>query len=147
MAKLKQRHKLYDSENDVWPEYGTPTPDAAQGWYDWITRTKWWRDRSTVKHIRLKYPIFGKLSGIVLEDNVAVVEFSPFSLTKECLLHELGHVLDYHPGTSEAAMERDHNPTFAGILLALVGRYMSADEAKKLAAAYEARGVKWTPYE
>jgi hypothetical protein len=144
---VKQRKKLYDCEDAVWPEYGTPTPEAAQGWYDWVARTKWWRDHSSVKHIRIKYPVFGKFSGIVLEDNVAVVEFGPFSLVKECLLHELGHVLDYHEGTGEAAMERDHNPKFAGILLALVRRYMSAGEADELQKEFEARKVRWDPYE
>jgi hypothetical protein len=141
------RWAIYDAENDVWPEYGSPTPEAAQGWYDWIARTSWWRDHSDVRHMRVKYPVFGTLSGIVMDGEVAVVSFGPFSLTKPCLTHELGHVIDYHPGTSAAAMERDHDPKFAGILLALVRRYLSACEADRLAERFKARGVRWLPYE
>lgn len=143
---VKQRKRLYDAENDAWPEYGTPTPEAAQGWYDWIVASPWWRRHSPVKHVRVKYPVYGKLSGITLEDNVAVVEFGPFSLTKPCLLHELGHVLDYHPGTSADDMERDHDPVYAGILLALVKKYMGAWEAKRLERCFRHRHVQWQPY-
>jgi len=147
MAKVAQRHKVYGSEDAVWPEYGSPTPEAAQGFYDWISRTKWWRTHSDVRHMRVRYPVFGSLSGIVMDGDVAVISFGPFSLTKPCMIHELGHVLDYHPGTSAAAMERDHDPKFAGILLALVRRYMSAGEADRLEKEFTSRSVKWLPYD
>ena len=145
--RVRQRYKLYSAEFSVWPWEGSCTPDAAQGWYDWVVKTKWWRDHSEVHHFKVRYPVFGKLSGIVLEGDIAIVEFGPFSLVRPRMVHELGHVLDYHPGTSIEDMERDHDPKFAGILLALVRRYIDADDALRLEKQFEADGGKWIAYD
>jgi len=140
---IKQRYKLYACEAKVWPYRGSTTPEAGQLWFDWVARTKWWRDHSPIRHFRLKFPCFGKMSGIILDGDVAEVEYGAFSLTLQNFVHDLAHILDYHPGASREQMERDHSPVFAGFLLALVKRYMSADEAKELQSAFDDAGVKY----
>ena len=147
MKRVRQRAKIYAAEKEAWPACGSPTPEAAQGWYDWVARTKYWRDRSPIRHFRVIYPVFGKLSGVEVDGDTCIIEFGPFSLTLPGMVHELGHPLDYHPGTDREAMERDHNEVFAGIYLALVRRYISAEDADLLQSKFEEKGVKWIPYD
>ena len=146
MPKLRQRYKIYKAEWATWPWYGSPTPEAAQGWYDWVARTKWCRDHSPIRHFRVVYPVFGKLSGVEIDGDTCIIDFGPFSLTWPNMVHELGHPLDYHEGKDRDAMERDHNDVFAGIYLALVKRYISADDAILLQNEFVKRDVKWIPY-
>jgi hypothetical protein len=140
---MKQRYKIYAADEqmaDVWA-----TPDGMQAWLDWVVKTKWWRDRTKIKHVKVNYPSPGKMSGAVKDGpHLARIDFGPFSLTQLTACHELAHVLTWD---AEADPEGDHGPRFAGMFLAVCHRYISAQFSRKLAAAFDAKGVSYSAWE
>jgi hypothetical protein len=137
----KQRYKIYKIENANFNVNNT-TPEGMQAWFDWICRTKWWKDRSKIKHVQVVFPVVGKMSGAVkLGPHLAKVEFGPFSLCQLTGCHELGHVLTWD---AEADDEEDHGPRFVGAYLSLVRRYIDANMANALIEEFDEAGVKYT---
>lgn len=137
----KQRYKIYAAE-DIMEDVYT-TPEGMQTWFDWIVKTKWWRDRSKVKHIKVVFPVTGAMSGAVKNaPHLATISFGVFSLSHMTACHELAHILAW-PG-DDTTSEEDHSPHYAGTYLSVVQRYVSAKAAKKLRAEFDKRGVKYT---
>jgi len=138
----RQRQKIYSIEADF-PVGGYTTIEGMQLWLDWVTRTKWWHDHTTNRHVRAKYST--AMSGANKVDDLnADIGFFVFSLCQLTACHELAHVIGWLPGKDH---ERDHGPKFAGIYLALVKRYIGVRTAASLEKVFVEKGVKFTPYE
>lgn len=141
----KQRYKIYDVENAAFGSQLYTTADGMQAWLDWICRTKWWKERSKIKHVQVVFPVVGKMSGATKEGpHLARIEFGPFSLCQLTACHELGHVLTWDEAASD---EEDHGPKFVGTYLRVVKRYMTAEAARKLASDFDEVGIKYTSWE
>lgn len=139
----KQRYKIYGVENEYNPN--NTTPDGMQAWYDWICRTKWWKDRSKIKHVQVVFPVVGKMSGAVkLGPHLAKVEFGPFSLCQLTGCHELGHILTWD---ANADQEEDHGPRFVSAYLSVVKRYIGVETANALAEDFDEKGVIYSAWE
>jgi len=136
-----QRYKIYESEDaldDAWT-----TPEGMQAWLDWVVKTKFWKERSKVKHIRVVYPVVGAMSGAIKETpHLACIQFGAFSLTMITACHEISHILTW-PG-DDSTPEEDHGPKFAAMVLEVCKRYISVKIAKKLQKQFDDRGVKYT---
>ena len=136
-----QRYKIYKIENNLTACW--TTPEAMQAWFDWIVKTKWWKERSKIKHVKVIFPVVGKMSGAFKEaPHLARIEFGVFSLCQQTACHELAHVLAW-PG-DDTTPEEDHGPKFVAMYLQVVKRFMSAEEAKLLQREFDDRGVKYT---
>ena len=141
------RFRIYDAEadsdiTDLWT-----TPEGMQEWMDWVTRTKFWRENSSVRHIKVQFPVVGAMSGAYKftdegERRVAEISFGPFSLCLLTAVHELTHLTKnlYREGVSN---EQDHGPAFATMELRVVKRYISAKEARLLEMSFVKHGVKF----
>lgn len=136
-----QRYKLYASEealDDTWT-----TPEGMQAWFDWVVKTKFWKERSKVKHVQVVFPVVGAMSGAYKDGpHLARIEFGVFSLTMITACHELAHILTW-PG-DDSTPEEDHGPRFAAMMLAVCKRYITVALAKKLQAQYDKRKIKYT---
>ena len=142
MAK-GNRYRIYKAERCLDKLYFS-SADAAQGYLDWVCRTKWWREHTTIRHIRLIYPTYHMSGAIKLDDKNAELSIYATSLDAATLCHEMSHLIAWYPGTNA---ERDHNATFAGVYLEVVKRYMGVVCKEELIESFEEQGVKWTPYE
>jgi len=140
---LKQMQKIYDLENAYSSD--NTTPEAMQAWIDWILRTKWWRDRSKIRHIRVVFPIVGKKSGAYREEATwARIEFGVFSLSRQTACHELSHILAWN---EEGDDEEDHDDIFAGMYLSLCRRFISAEWSGKMETDFDEKGIKHKYYD
>lgn len=140
MAKqLKQRYKIYAAETDMVRLYFS-TVEAAQGWIDWVCKTKWWKDRCTVRHIKLKYPTYYMSGATKLSDENAEIEVYAYCLDVLTLCHEMAHLIYWIPGNNQ---EKDHNAKFAGIYIALVKRFIGKAASEELKTCFKEHGVKW----
>ena len=142
MAK-GNRYRIYKAEQALDKLYFS-SPDAAQGWLDWVGRTKWWKQHSTIRHIRLNYPTYHMSGAIKLDEKNGRLDIYATSLEAATLCHESSHLIVWYPGNNP---EKDHNAVFAGVYLAVVKRYMGVVCMAKLLEAFEEEGVKWEPYE
>ena len=138
------RFRIYDAERNLDRLYFSST-EAAQGWLNWVCRTKWWKQHTTIKHVDLLYPTFSMSGSEKVDDSLGRIEVYATSLEVLTLCHELAHLIDWRPRTN--SQERCHDAQFAGVCLSVVKRYMGAKWALKLAEYYEAEGVKIIPYE
>jgi hypothetical protein len=146
---MKQRYRLYEAEDasgigELWT-----TPDGMQAWLDWVARTKFWRENSSVRHFKVRYPVPGQMSGARKftgegERRVAEISFGPFSLCMLTALHEITHLTKnlYSEGFDD---EQDHGRAFATMELRIVKRYLSAESAAKLADKFTEYGVEFDP--
>jgi hypothetical protein len=138
------RERIYDAEIEAGLTVGPgATPEGMQAWLDWVARSKFWQENSSVRHFKVVYPSMGKMSGIVKfsgegERRVAEVHYRPFSMSEGGACHEITHITKnlYREGTSVEDMERDHGPAFATMYLRVVKRYISAGTARRLEKAY-----------
>jgi len=136
----KQRYKIYKIEEDYNPP--STTPEAMQMWFDWVVKTKFWRDRSKVKHVKVVFPVVGKMSGATKDGpHLAKIDFGVFSLNQLSACHELAHILTWD---AEADDEGDHGPRFVGMYLETVKRFYGAEQAKLLQKDFDEKGVKYT---
>jgi hypothetical protein len=148
---MGNRDRIYKAEKAAGLTGGPgATPEGMQAWLDWVARTKFWQEVSSVRHFKVKYPVVGQMSGAWKfsgegERRVAEISYGPFSLSHGGGCHEITHLTKnlFHEGTDQAAMERDHGVAFATMYLRIVKRYMSADDARVLAAAFLDYGVKF----
>lgn len=138
----KQRYKIYDAEREL-PGVYFSSFEAAQGWLDWVCRTKWWKEHSTIRHIKLIYPTYFMSGATKLDDKNAEISVYAYSLDAITMCHELSHLVYWVPGNDQ---EKDHNPKFAGVYLAVVKRFMSKRWMERLQKEFEDYGVKWEEY-
>jgi hypothetical protein len=143
MAK-GNRYRVYEAEKKIPKQYFSSV-EAAQGHLNWVCRTKWWKQHSTVKHINLKYPSFYMSGSWKLNDVLAEIECHAWSLDIGTVCHEQAHIIDWRPRTT--SQEKCHDAQFAGVNLAVWKRYMGKSWADMLEKAYQEEGVKWIPYE
>ena len=146
MAK-GNRYRIYEAEADI-GELWT-TPEGMQVWMDWVCRTKWWRDNSSVRHIKVKYPTVGQMSGAHKftgegERRIAEISFGAFSLCLMTACHEITH-LTKNLYREESTHEWDHGRAFASMELRVVKRYIDAKTAKGLEASFLDHGVDYDP--
>jgi hypothetical protein len=143
MAK-GNRYRIYDAERSPNRMYFTTT-DAAQGWLNWVCRTKWWKERTTIKHIDLQYPSYSMSGSTKIDDTLAKVEIYCYSLDVLTLCHEITHLIDWRPKT--LSQEKCHDARFAGIELLVVKRYMGLWWYNELLRSFEKEGVKFDVFE
>jgi hypothetical protein len=147
MAK-SNRWKIYDAERDAGLNGGPGgTLEGVQAWYDWAIKTKWWREHSVVRHVRVIYPSVGKMSGVIKffgegERRVAEVHYGVWSMSEGGTMHEATHMMK---GLliSGADDDRDHLQAFATMYLRVVKRYMGKWSADKLAEQFLIHKVDW----
>lgn len=145
---MGQRERLYDAEDAIGFEGFYTTVEAAQMVVDKILRTKWWRQRSRVRFVRVVYPAEGMSGAFPEDDTHWKIEFSPARLCEISLMHEMTHVLvGVTKGNSPAHHERDHGPKYAGALLAVWRRFLSARLAKALQDEFDERKVKYAEFQ
>jgi len=136
----RQRYRIYSFEDEQADDY--TTPDGMQAWFDWVVRTKFWRDRSKVKHVAVGFPVTGGMSGAKkLAPHLARIDFGVFSLCRRTACHELAHILTWD---ADADAEEDHGPRFAGAYIAVVRRFISAQEAARMEKEFDERGIGWS---
>jgi hypothetical protein len=143
-----QRARLYAAEDVlIGPVDWYASLEAAQFDIDRFLRTKWWRDRSEVRFVTLRYP--AKSTGATkLDMSHWEISFRPKSLCDLNVAHEMTHILvGVSIGTTPAAHERDHNRVFAGAELEVLKRFVSAEVAEKLRAEFKEAGVKWEGFD
>jgi hypothetical protein len=148
---MGNRERIYRAEKEAGLTSGPgATLDGMQAWLDWVARTKFWGEVSSVKHFKAKYPVVGQMSGAWKfsgegERRVAEISYGPFSMSHGGACHEITHLTKglFHEGTDVAAMERDHGPAFANMYLRIVKRYISADDARTLERAFIKHKVKF----
>lgn len=146
---MKQRYRLYEAEDasevgDLWT-----TAEGMQAWLDWVVRTKFWRENSSVRHIKIRYPVTGQMSGARKftgegERRVAEISFGPFSLCMLTALHEITH-LTKNLYSESFDQEQDHGRAFVTMELKVVKRYLSAEQAQILADKFAEMGVEFDP--
>ena len=141
------RYRIYEAEEGI-GELWT-TPDGMQAWMDWVCGTKFWEDNSTVRHIKVKYPIVGPMWGAFKftaegERRVAEISFGAFSLCLMTACHEITH-LTKNLYWEESTNERDHGRAFATMELRVVKRYINARAAKELEASFKTHKVDFDP--
>jgi len=142
------RERIYDAERDAGLCNGPgATLEGVQAWFDWAVKTKFWKDNSTVRHVRAKYPVVGKMSGAYKfsgegERRIAEVEFGVWSLAEGTVMHESTHLMKnlYREGADD---EQDHGPAFASMYLRVVKRYMGAGWAASLEKEFIKHEVKY----
>lgn len=140
---LKQMQKIYDLEDSYSSD--NTTPEAMQAWIDWILRTKWWRDRSKIRHVRVVFPVVGKKSGAFREEATwARIEFGVFSLCRQTACHELAHILTWNEDGDD---EEDHDDIFAGMYLSLCRRFISAKWGEKMEKDFDEEDIKHKHYD
>lgn len=137
------RYRIYEAETGI-GELWT-TPEGMQAWMDWVVNTKFWKDNSTVRHIKVKYPVVGPMSGAYKfsgegERRVAEISFGAFSLCLMTACHEITH-LTKNLYREESTNEQDHGRAFATMELRVVKRYIDVRTAQELAAAFKDHGV------
>ena len=139
----KQRYKIYKVEDKIASD--STTSEGMQMWLDWVVRTKWWKERSKIKHVRVVFPTVGKMSGAEKEGpHLACIKFGAFSLDQLTACHELGHILAWD---ADANDEEDHGPRFVATYLSIVKRFISAEFARDLANDFDEAGVRYSSWE
>ena len=141
------RYRIYDAEADSGITDLWTTPEGMQAWMDWVGTTKFWKENSSVRHIKVRYPIVGPMSGAFKftdegERRVAEISLGAFSLCLLTAVHELTHLTKnlYREGVTN---EQDHGPAFASMELRMVRRYLSAKEALLLEKSFDRHRVKF----
>jgi len=142
MTARGNRYKIYNAEQRAGLNSGPgATPEGMQAWLDWVATTKFWKENSSVRHFRVKYPAHpGGMSGATKfmgegERRIAEIAFGPFSMSLGRACHEATHLTKglYREGNDD---EQDHGSAFATMYLRVVKRYMDMESALDLEAAF-----------
>lgn len=140
----KQRDKLYAIEDSIGYGGFYMTLEAMQGVIDRMTRTDWYRKRTSVRHVRAVYPGYGMSGSNRTEAGHWEVLFHAARACERTLYHEMTHPLvAARKGTTLADHEWDHGPNFVGALLQLYRRFHMAYDADRLQALFDEKGVRY----
>jgi len=144
-----QRARLYASERVlIGPVEWYAGLPVAQAHVNAFLRRQWWVKHSPVRYVTLEHPSKGMSGAVRFDDLHWGIGFGYTSLCNLNVGHELTHVLvGVTRGTDLASHERDHNPKFAGAELEVVKQFCGAYVSDLLRTDFEARGVKYAPYE
>ena len=115
----------------------------CQAWVDTITRSRWWRARSPIGQVKV---FDGRGTSIARgghfgncgKKNGWGVNLPKWARSEMVILHELAHVL-----THSQCIAPWHGRRFCRNYLALVGRWMNRDNARRLRACFKKHRVKW----
>jgi len=143
MAKMRA-HEVYEAELRSGTAYlGSflSVKEAEQTIRD-ITRTAWWRRRTTVHEIELRYKPRNKLATAVVLDETdmagyrrkGLITLVGGGLCPGLVYHELGHIISYDE-------TEDHGPKFIKAQLDIIYHFHSPWAAKLLEESYQKAGL------
>jgi hypothetical protein len=130
-----QRNKIYAAENDLGVQLSWPTP-VLHGMADQITRTRWWKSRTTVKGVTI---VDSRSRGCGVwpwppSGSHCSVELGKDRQSELHLLHALAHLIQPRDSVW-------HGPSFAQAYLHLVRRFLP-DSYEPLRTAFREHRVK-----
>lgn len=138
-----QRSKLYRAESTPPAMQGgeMPTVPEVQAFVDKVMGSAWAAKR---------WPRMSKRQVLVKDGrgrrracgSFSYIKLPCWTRTKRVILHELAHSITLRLHRSTVAA---HGREYAGVLVALVGRWMGEETARQLKAAFRKARVKYLP--
>jgi putative metallohydrolase (TIGR04338 family) len=128
-----QRARLYRAEDEVGPGRRLPTVEALQAYVDGLVAAEWFSARWGDRWFEVR-PGYGHRRATA--DERGVLQLPRWARSELVVLHEVAHCL---VPTSFAS----HGAEYAGVLLSLVRRQLSAGVAQALEDAFQRHRVRW----
>jgi len=140
----QQAKKVFVAEDNFGRGKEFDSLAEIQVWVDKIVASRWWKNRSPFKYVRI---MSGQVNALAAWSRprgkrlyVPTLKLPKWARRELVILHELcHHMTDPSPHHRRYA---DHGPEFCKNLLALVKRWMGQDAATDLRASFKTSGVK-----